>query len=557
MFLCLSTGINSSILTAFAGSSTPGDADGVGSSASFTSIGVTALDSSGNMFVLGQEFIRKIKISSSNVSTLAGGGSSLDGHGRNAVFRYTYGLAADFSGSVFVTDFYFGCRVRKIDVATGNVTTLAGPGACGFADGVGTFASFRSPRGMASDQNGNLFVADFGNCCIRQISVSTGVVSTLAGRFNNSGVVDNAGAASCSKSADGVGSNAEFYNPNQMVADLQGNLFVTDYGTCLIRKIVISSRIVSTFAGSNCSLSTDGVGSNAAFSTIVAFTGDMFGSLFVSEWQSNTIRHIIIASAKVTTISYAGGANALSADLGMLYVAISTRIIKLQAVSLCELGAFCPAGSSSARQQECTAGYFCPAGSSSPTANACPAGFYCTAGAGNGTANPCSAGKYCPVASTTLDQGGDCPAGYFCAAGADRVACAAGYFCGAGSSTLNQGGPCSPGFYCPAMSGSTNGSGPCPAGYFCVPPQDRLPCAAGTVSGIGQSACTDCAAGTYQKYAGQGNCTACASGTKSTARAQFCTGAFSIRFTFVCIFAYIVWVSLSDFCSHSSHFVRR
>jgi len=102
------------------------------------------------------------------------------------------------------------------------VTTLAGTGSSGSANGTGTSASFNSPHGITTDGT-NLYVAEYGNHLIRQIVISTGVVTTVAGTGS-------------SGSANGTGTSASFYRPRGITTD-GTNLYVAEYGNHLIRKI--------------------------------------------------------------------------------------------------------------------------------------------------------------------------------------------------------------------------------------------------------------------------------------------------------------------------------
>lgn len=103
------------------------------------------------------------------------------------------------------------------------MTTFAGAGPDGSADGVGTAATFSLPTGLAFDAVGNLYVADQNNNLIRMIAPA-GVVSTIAG--GNPG------------SADGIGLAAHFNSPQALAIDAQGNIYVADYANFKIRKIV-------------------------------------------------------------------------------------------------------------------------------------------------------------------------------------------------------------------------------------------------------------------------------------------------------------------------------
>ena len=138
------------------------------------------------------------------VATLAGSGRDAceDGIGTTASFRRVIGVAVDaMRDAVFATD-YDANKIRKIDVASGAVTTLAGSGAATSFDGLGTLAAFNGPHGIAVDQVESVYVTDNIGCRIRWIIAATvtGAVTTLAG----------SGVAS---SSDGLGTAATFDYP--------------------------------------------------------------------------------------------------------------------------------------------------------------------------------------------------------------------------------------------------------------------------------------------------------------------------------------------------------
>jgi sugar lactone lactonase YvrE len=178
-------------VTTLAGSGNETFADGLGTAASFNDPTGVAVDGSGNVYVADSRNHRIRKITpSGNVTTLAGGviGYS-DGQGIAASFNRPWGITVDASGNVYVAD-TDNHRIRKISAA-GNVTTLAGSGSRGAVDAAAAAASFNYPRGVALDGSGNLFIADVGNYRIRKIS-STGNVTTLAGS-GEIGVADGQG----------------------------------------------------------------------------------------------------------------------------------------------------------------------------------------------------------------------------------------------------------------------------------------------------------------------------------------------------------------------------
>ncbi|MDQ6963150.1 MAG: hypothetical protein Q9M28_11610, partial [Mariprofundaceae bacterium] len=146
------------------------------------------------------------------VTTVAGNPWFADGLGTAARFYNPQGIAVDASGSLYLAD-TSNHRIRKIS-ALGVVTTVAGSGVAGFADGVGTAARFYNPRGITVDASGTLYVADTSNHRIRKISAS-GVVTTVAG----SGVAGF---------ADATGTAAQFNTPIGITVDASGTLYVAD-----------------------------------------------------------------------------------------------------------------------------------------------------------------------------------------------------------------------------------------------------------------------------------------------------------------------------------------
>ena len=152
------------VVTTFAGSSIPGTADGTGTAARFNYPHGIASDSAGNLYVAdtGNHAIRKIS-PAGVVTTLAGSignAGSADGTGIAAQFFTPTTVAVDSTGTLFVTD-SSNYTIRKV-TSTGVVTTVGGtPGATGDTSGLGGAARFYSPRGVAVDSSGNLFVGDY------------------------------------------------------------------------------------------------------------------------------------------------------------------------------------------------------------------------------------------------------------------------------------------------------------------------------------------------------------------------------------------------------------
>jgi hypothetical protein len=188
-----------------------------------------------------------------------------------------------------VTD-YYNCTIRQIVISTGVVTTLAGTvGTKGWGDGTGTAAWFYYPLGITID-GANLYVADYYNHVIRKIVISTGVVTTLAGTTSTQGY------------ADDVGSSAQFNYPFGITND-GTSLYVSDNANYTIRKIVISTGEVTTLAGTAGSNGyADGTGRSAQFASPCGITTDG-PNLYVADSSNNTIRKIVISTGEVTTLA--------------------------------------------------------------------------------------------------------------------------------------------------------------------------------------------------------------------------------------------------------------
>ena len=165
------------------------------------------------------------------------------------VFNAPSGITTDGT-NLYVAD-YGNCTIRKVVIASGVVTTLAGSaGIQGDSDGSGGSARFSYPVGITTDGS-SIYVTDTNNYTIRKVSISTGDVTTIAGSFGIQGV------------ADGTGTTARFFYPKGITTD-GSSLFVADQGNQLIRKIVISTGVVTTFAGTTRSYgSSDGFGTTA------------------------------------------------------------------------------------------------------------------------------------------------------------------------------------------------------------------------------------------------------------------------------------------------------
>ena len=234
-----------------AGSGEKGFAEGVGAVAQFNNPFSLVVDNEGSIIVADGHNHRIRRITAAGVvSTIAGSGVEgfTEGVGVSAQFRCPVGLAIDRAGNIVVGD-ADNHRIRRV-TAAGVVSTIAGSGEEGFADGVGTAAQFASPCALAVDHDNNIIVADRRNHRIRRITVA-GEVSTIAG----SGEVGF---------ADGVGTAAQFNCPHGLAIDGEGSIIIADTRNHRIRRVT-AAGVVSTIAGSGVPGFAEGMGTAAEF----------------------------------------------------------------------------------------------------------------------------------------------------------------------------------------------------------------------------------------------------------------------------------------------------
>lgn len=237
----------------------------------------------GNKLYMTDYFAHRViilNLDTSETTVLAGSVSTVgsdDGLGTAASFYYPSGIASDGT-HLYVTD-AGNHNIRKIEIASGEVSTLAGSGYVGNSDGSGASASFFSPQGITLGGD-NLYVSDTGNNSIRKIAMGSGAVSTLTGL----------------KFADNLG----FNNPVGIAFDA-GNLYIADSFNHTLRKLNIVTGAVTQFAGSpSRSESVDGIGVAAGFASPQGVSSN--GSfLYVSDASNTLLRLVDIATAVVTT----------------------------------------------------------------------------------------------------------------------------------------------------------------------------------------------------------------------------------------------------------------
>jgi len=299
---------NGVVVQTFAGSGFYGYLDGVGQLTMFDYPRQIVADSQGNLFVWddGNTRIRKIA-PDATVTTFAGGGNQATGVGTNVSLRYFSGMAIDRSDTIWLLMYDTAPYLYRI-TSNANITRTG-------------LSPLLSPQGICLDWWGNAYISDENGNKIYRYSTN-GVLSVFAGS-GNSGY------------ADGNGIFTAFSHPSALACDAAGNIYVWDPGNFLVRRID-QSQNVTTFAGKyQNGSSADGVGTNAAISSISQMCVDASGNLlFVGGLGYFSVRRISPAT-NVTTIAgsfsqgggYMNGAGNLARFNGPSGVCVSSGTI--------------------------------------------------------------------------------------------------------------------------------------------------------------------------------------------------------------------------------------
>ncbi len=211
-------------------------------------------------------------------------------------------IAIDASGNVFIAGTGNNC-VYELNASSGTITTIAGNGTPGYnGDNIqATAASLNGPRGVALDGSGHLFIADTGNCRIREVDLSTGLINTVVGNgtpgFSGDG---------------GLAVLAEIKYPTRIALDNAGNVFIADTYNARIREYIASTKTIQTVAGSGTAYGNLGDGGPplaASLDSPMGVAVDSNGNIFIADYNGNRIRKVNTSANIITTV--AGNGNAV------------------------------------------------------------------------------------------------------------------------------------------------------------------------------------------------------------------------------------------------------
>ena len=324
-----------------------------------------ALDSYNDLFVTDMSNcgVRVIEPVSGNIYNYAGnyvnGFSGDGGPATAASLSYPRGIAVDGSNNVYICD-TGNSRIRRIDNVTGIISTVAGNGTEGYSgnNGPGYLASLSSPRGVTVDGNGNLYIADTNNNCIRFLNIHTCILTTTVGQPPRGGYLGNNTFAQFSllsnpsqvlydKSSaymyiadsgnarirlvdtttnviyDYVGNGSPAFYGNQtyisdavfgsiecVAADLENNVYISDGAANLIRKIDMSTLTISTVVGTGVGGYTgNGIGALQQISTPRTLLADMENNILFCDTENHRVRKYISTTREITTLAGTGDAS--------------------------------------------------------------------------------------------------------------------------------------------------------------------------------------------------------------------------------------------------------
>jgi sugar lactone lactonase YvrE len=292
------------IITSFAG--TPGwgyaGDGGPAVSATMTNVDGVAVDSAGNLYIadLQNSVIRKVFASNGKISTIAGTGTAgYTGDGGpaiNAQISWPRGICVDRSGKIFFAD-NGNDVIREID-ASGIITTVAGDGTgnWGYSGDGGPAASARlsGATDVRVDSAGNLYIADPYNMRVRKVWAATHVITTIAGNGTAGYSGDN-----------GPATSAELYWPYGVAVDSVGNVYIADMNNNVVRRVDAATGTITPVAGNR----TQGYSgdtqsaTSAELNNPLGVTIDAAGNLYISDSGNNVVRKVAAGTGIITTIA--------------------------------------------------------------------------------------------------------------------------------------------------------------------------------------------------------------------------------------------------------------
>jgi len=264
--------------------------------------------------VLGTQRLSGIGLGSVSVftpatmTTIAGNGQWLytgdNGVATDSSIFLPGGIVVDASGNFYVAD-SGNNRIRRVDGATGVISTVAGVGSPSSAnDGaIAVNAGISNPGALLLDGAGDLYIADSSNHAIRKLSLATGRLTTIAGQLNQQGYTGDGGPAT----------SATLNTPEGLAFDPEGNLFIADTKNHVIRKVDLQTGLITTYAGTQVGYAGDGGSATTAkLNGPWGLASDTGGDLFIADLNNNRIRKVSVDGTITTVVG--DGTNGYATD---------------------------------------------------------------------------------------------------------------------------------------------------------------------------------------------------------------------------------------------------
>lgn len=269
-----------------------------------------ALEKNGNILIAAANKIHRVTAGTGIITTVAGtgfvGDSGDGGQATSATLKGPQGVCLDTNGNIFIAD-TANHKIRKVTLSTGLITTVAGNGDPLFVGdgGAATSASLKLPEDVAVDSSGNIFIADTGNGRIRKIAAGTGIITTIAGATEQYDLVTRTTYEA-----------TKFYlaSPTGVAVDTSGNVFIAGgpEDPCIL-KLTPSTGKLSVVAGKGPRYSGSPYGYNgddilatlAGILTPTKVAVDASGNMYFSATGDYRIRKVTALTGLITTV--AGG----------------------------------------------------------------------------------------------------------------------------------------------------------------------------------------------------------------------------------------------------------